>query len=178
MKSRFNDFWKDISTGILATIFAVWLLIGCSTMRNYANSTLAPSQVPSILAYALLVLAAIIVARAFVRRAKEKKGAPAAAETVEKTPLTKGEIFNEFIPYLTFLLIGLYLYGIKAIGFSVSTFLYLSVQISLLEKQTNIKRILRNVALAAIITAVVYVFFNVVLSMHLPVRAWFGKIRI
>ena len=176
MKDRLSPFMKDILSGVLALAFAVWLLIGCTKMASYSTNLLRPDFIPRWIAYLLVVLAGITIVRAFIRRKKEGPMVKAEPEPEsEKVKLTRAQIFNEFVPYLTFVLIGLYLWLMSAIGFAVASCLYLMAQINLLEQKRTVKRVIINCIIAIVIAVVVFLLFSKGFHMRLPTHRW-GKL--
>ena len=69
---------------------------------------------------------------------------------------------------LTLLLILLYLIAMPRIGFTISTFCFLTLQITLLSADLSAKSWLKNLLIALIATLVIYIIFGCAFGLAVP----------
>lgn len=163
--------------------FATWIMICTFSMGSYTQNRLSPAFVPRIISFALYGLGTIILVRGLLKARKEKAAdiqteetAEPAAENIQEEPVDKEAVrakkVEPFIPYATLLLVMLYLILMKRIGFTVSSVLFLTCQITLLSGKYTWKSLLKYFIIALVASVIIWLVFYKALSLGLPVNDW------
>lgn len=159
---RFTDLWAGIVT-IVAAILIYLTTLGTKT---FALSQIRPEFVPRLVCVAMLVLGVgIIIKWALIGR----KAAEPIEEDAEAAPKT---LVQKITPSCTFLLIFLYIFIMPRIGFTISTTLYLTCQITLLSTDFGWKSWLRSLIVAIIAAVLIFLAFAKGFTLALPINGW------
>ena len=155
----------DLLAGIVVIGFAIFLYAASFGMRSFAAAQIEPQFVPRLTAYALFLLgAAIIVKWALM---KYRGTLPEDEEQKEKP-----SILSLITPPLTFVLLFMYLFFMRRIGFTLSTALYLAIQITLLSGVFNRREIIKNSLISVFSAGIIFFVFSRWFWMPLPVGPW------
>lgn len=167
---------RDIVCAGFIYAFATWIMICTLSMGSFTQNRLSPAFVPRLIAAALYILGTVILVRALLTARKEKaQPVPAEeipAEEIVESPAEemKTKKVEALIPYATLLLIMLYLILIKRIGFTISSVLFLTCQITLLSGKYTWKSFFKYFIIALIASVVIWLVFYKALSLGLPVN--------
>lgn len=178
LKSENKEEYSDLASGIFALALAVVLFITTlSHTVTFSNSSIGPVTIPRAISIVIFVLGLILIVKWAAGRKKVHK-APASAGAEEKSRPQKSaeerklELFRRITAPGTFLLITVYLLLMKKIGFTLSSCLYITLQISLLSADVSPKRILKAFIIGVVSSVVIYMLFAKVFQLYLPTARW------
>ena len=157
--------YVDLAAGIVVIGLALFVFIASIGMKSFAAAQIEPQFVPRLTAFALFFLGALIIAR--WELARRRGTLPKDEEQKEKT-----SVLARVTPVITFVLLFLYIFSLTRLGFTISTMLYLTAQISLLSGIFTRKEILKNAIISVISSVTIYLFFSVAFTIYLPVGPW------
>lgn len=156
---------KDICAALILMAFSVWWEWGATLIRirDFDNG-LSADYFPKLLGYVLLILSAILLAQG-IAKVKRAEG--------DKKAITDHKIALG-------LLAGLFIYSLvlKKLGFVLCTAIFLFCMISILSDVKEGKKkgpvfFLRNIVLAIVLTAVIYLVFVKAFQIMLPTFSLF-----
>ena len=136
-KKNFTDLISGIVIMALAAFF-YWTTFGIKSFLGTGRGRTSPDLIPKIVAVAMFVIGAVIVVQWLVR-VKRGKVEPVVVqrETEESTGLNAQQLanrrlFQQITMPVTLVLIFCYIFAMSRIGFTLSTFAFLTFQITLL----------------------------------------------
>lgn len=134
----------------------------------------SPDLIPKIVAVAMFVIGAVIVVQWLVR-VKRGKVEPVVVqrETEESTGLNAQQLanrrlFQQITMPVTLVLIFCYIFAMSRIGFTLSTFAFLTFQITLLSTDLSASSWLKSLAIALIASVGIYLIFGCAFSLAVP----------
>ena len=143
-KKNFTDLISGIVVMALAAFF-YWTTIGTKSFMKAGKGRLAPDAVPKVVAIAMFVLGVIIIVKWLINT---KQGKIAPAEKEDDSANTEGmteeqiknrRLFQKITLPCTLVLIFLYILLMPKIGFTIATFFFLTLQITLLSTDISAK---------------------------------------
>jgi hypothetical protein len=158
--------YRDLIFGSVLLIFFIWVIADVQSLQLLVKARINAKFWPTLVGMTGSVLSVLLMLQGFSQGRKraelERSGAVAAPAAPEKW-FRGGNLRSN----LTIVLIILYMAALGPAGWSVSTFLYLSVQFYVLVDpgRRNVPRIL---AIAFLFTAVVYILFRYAFMLILP----------
>lgn len=159
----------DLPGGIISVVFAIFAFVSTlATKRTFSSSIIGPKTVPQILSVIVFILGCYLLIRWTVKRVRSKafQGPTQPKENDEAVDINL--IFRQITPILSFLLLGLYIFLMKPIGFTFASILYLTMQIPLLSVDLHAKSFLKAFTIAVIASFSTYFLFVLGFSLKLP----------
>lgn len=171
---------SDLASGIFTIIVAV--LAFCATFSHSSSSlqsVIGPVTVPRLVSGIIMFLGAVLVVRHFARRRRagvgftvREKTETATAVPEQEKPLDKMKIFRVITPWCCFLLIAIYIFLMRKIGFTLASVFYLTLQIPLLSVDFSKKSFLKAFVIGIIASVIVYLIFAQGFGLQLPSNDW------
>ncbi len=172
-KKNFTDLISGIVVMILAAFF-YWTTIGTKSFMKTGNGRLAADSVPKTVAIAMFVLGAIIILKWLINT-KQGKVPPVVKEddSEDIAGMTEAQIKNRYLFQkitmpVTLVLIFLYILVMPEIGFTISTFCFLTLQITLLSTDLSPKSWLKSLIIALIASLGIYLIFGCAFGLAVP----------
>ncbi|MCD8368841.1 MAG: tripartite tricarboxylate transporter TctB family protein [Clostridiales bacterium] len=170
--------YRDFIAGIVIMALAVFFY--CSTfgtksfLGTGAGRTNADT-IPKIVAVIMFILGAIILIKWFVELKRGKtsvlqqtdNGMADCTDADESQMKTK-LLFQKITMPVTLVLIFCYIYTMPIIGFTISTFFFLTLQITLLSIDFSAKSWCKNIVIALIASVSIYVIFGCAFALAVP----------
>lgn len=156
---------------------AISILAYVSTLGNKSFATtvgVKSTDIPRWCAYLMFALGVGITCKFIVPALKhnppmmEVEDSEGKAYTEEEK---KKKIYQKITGPVTLLLIAIYIFLMKYIGFTISSVIYLTAQITLLSMDTSKKAIVKHFIIALVSSIVIYLLFVLAFKMILPVNS-------
>ena len=172
-KKNFTDLISGIVVMALASFF-YWTTIGTKSFMKAGKGRLAPDTVPKVVAIAMFVLGVIIIVKWLINT---KQGKIAPAEKEDDSANTEGmteeqiknrRLFQKITLPCTLVLIFLYILLMPKIGFTIATFFFLTLQITLLSTDISAKSWLTSLLIALVASVGIYVIFGCAFGLAVP----------
>ena len=172
-KKNFTDLISGIVVMALASFF-YWTTIGTKSFMKAGKGRLAPDTVPKVVAIAMFVLGVIIIVKWLINT---KQGKIAPAEKEDDSANTEGmteeqiknrRMFQKITLPCTLVLIFLYILLMPKIGFTIATFFFLTLQITLLSTDLSVKSWLKSLLIALVASVGIYVIFGCAFGLAVP----------
>ncbi len=172
-KKNFTDLIAGIVIMLMAAFF-YWTTFGTKSFLGTGRGRTAPDTIPKIVAAAMFVLGMIIAVKWFI---DFKRGtlSPVEAEDdsedcvgmTEKQIQTR-HLFQKITMPITIVLIFLYIFLMPKIGFTISTFFFLLLQITLLSIDFSAKSWGKSFIIALIASVGIYIVFGCAFGLAVP----------
>ena len=163
-----QDYW-DIALAVFLLIISIVTLVGVSSVRRFDYEPLGPTFLPKALSYCFIVMAILVVAKVFLRRAKEQ----AAVIQVEESP--REEDAPNPHPWLAVLTVGMisvFIASMKSVGFRITSLVFmiaLGMILIKFERKSNKRRKMISLIIIAIILSLgLFLVFKEVLGVRVP----------
>ena len=172
-KKNFTDLISGIVVMALASFF-YWTTIGTKSFMKAGKGRLAPDTIPKVVAIAMFVLGVIIIVKWLINT---KQGKIAPAEKEDDSANTEGmteeqiknrRLFQKITLPCTLVLIFLYILLMPKIGFTIATFFFLTLQITLLSTDISAKSWLKSLLIALVASVGIYVIFGCAFGLAVP----------
>ena len=172
-KKNFTDLISGIVVMALAAFF-YWTTIGTKSFMKAGKGRLAPDTVPKVVAIAMFVLGVIIIVKWLINT---KQGKIAPAEKEDDSANTEGmteeqiknrRLFQKITLPCTLVLIFLYILLMPKIGFTIATFFFLTLQITLLSTDISAKSWLKSLLIALVASVGIYIIFGCAFGLAVP----------
>ena len=152
--------YGDLCVGIFFLVVSLTMIIAAKRLPKSAIMAIGPDFLPTIIGVITMILAIILIVMS-VKGMKENI-ARAEAEGAESCD------YKRVVESL--ILMAIYVFIFKSIGFLVSTLIYLPLQIIVLSpnSERTAKGIIKEVVVSVIFTFVVYFLFRYGFSIVLP----------
>lgn len=158
----------ELLSGIFAVVSAILVfLTTLSTKKSFSASAIQPQTVPQILCVIMAILGTLLIVRWCIRK---KKGLIKPAAKTEKGSPDRNEVFRSLTPPVCFILMGLYVWTLKPLGFITASTMYLTVQIPFLATDLSAKSILKAFLIGAATAVISYLIFVVGFGLRLPMN--------
>ena len=174
-KQRKN--YTDLISGLVVMALAAffyWTTIGTKSFMKAGRGRLAPDAIPKAVAIAMFVLGIIIIVKWIISSSRGKVPPLEIVDDSEdcvgmtEAQIRNRHLFQKITMPLTLLLILLYLIAMPRIGFTISTFCFLTLQITLLSADLSAKSWLKDLLIALIATLVIYIIFGCAFGLAVP----------
>ncbi len=168
---------QDLIAGLVVmalACFFYWTTIGTKSFMKAGKGRLAPDAIPKTVAIAMFVLGIIIIIKWLINSKKGKvKPLEAEDDSDDCIGMTEAQIknrhlFQKITMPCTVALIFLYILVMPEIGFTISTFCFLTLQITLLSTDLSVKSWLKSLLIALIASLVIYVVFGCAFGLAVP----------
>ena len=164
-KKNYTDLFAGIVVMVLAAFF-YWTTLGTKSFMKAGKGRLAPDAIPKAVAIAMLVLGVVIIIKWLINTRQGKvKPIEAADDSDDCIGMTEEQIknrhlFQKITMPCTIVLIFLYILLMPKIGFTIATFCFLTLQITLLSTDLSAKSWLKSLLIALIAALVIYIIFG------------------
>ncbi|MBR6966359.1 MAG: tripartite tricarboxylate transporter TctB family protein [Clostridia bacterium] len=172
-KKNYTDLISGIVVMALAAFF-YWTTIGTKSFMKAGNGRLAADAVPKTVAIAMFVLGAIIIVKWLIN-SRQGKVPPIVKEDDSENivGMTEAQVKNRYLFQkitmpCTIALIFLYILVMPEIGFTISTFCFLTLQITLLSTDLSAKSWLKSLLIALIASLAIYIIFGCAFGLAVP----------
>lgn len=172
-KKNFTDFVAGLVVMALAAFF-YWTTLGTKSFMKAGRGRLAPDAVPKAVAAAMFVLGIVIILKWLVDSKRGKvapvEAADDSADCVGMTPaqVKNRHLFQKITMPCTIALIFLYIKAMPELGFTIPTFVFLTLQITLLSTDLSVKSWLKSLVIALVASVCIYVIFGCAFGLALP----------
>jgi putative tricarboxylic transport membrane protein len=160
-------FSRNGVAGLVCLAVSLWLLLLTRGLPPAIMVPIGPAFYPRLVLSFMALLSVILIGldlAAARRRAAAAVAAPPAAETRP----------NYLLVLATFVVFGLYVAALPALGFRIATFLFVGALQITLDRPRSWKRWLLVVSVAAAVTVICQLTFEDYLSVLLPRGRWSG----
>lgn len=159
---------KDMIAGAVLALFSIVYYIASHSIQSFGSNKdfISARTIPVAWAVLLLVLSAALMIRSYseIRRLK------AAGEEIFSGRTFKDWLADNYAVIGTFVMLFLYAFAMRPVGYLVSTFVYLIIQVVLLTQREKInkKLIVKALILAVAFSVASDYLFVELLSVPLP----------
>ncbi len=170
---NFSDLIAGIVVMLLAAFF-YWTTLGTKSFMKAGRGRLAPDAVPKAVAIAMFVLGIVIIVKWLIDSARGKvKPVEAIDDSEDCIGLTEEQIknrhlFQKITMPCTLVLIFLYILLMPRIGFTIDTFFFLTLQITLLSTDLSVKSWLKSALIALIAALAIFIIFGCAFGLAVP----------
>lgn len=171
---------SDLASGIFT--IAVALLAFGTTFSHSASSlqsAVGPVTVPRLVSGLIMLLGAVLIVRHFVKNHRTNAGPDGQGKTdstaekaQQEETADKMKVFRVITPWCCFLLIAIYIFLMRKIGFTLASTFYLTLQIPLLSVDFSKKSFLKAFVIGVIASAIVFLIFAQGFGLQLPTNGW------
>lgn len=172
-KKNYTDLFAGIVVMVLAAFF-YWTTLGTKSFMKAGKGRLTPDAIPKAVAIAMLVLGVVIIVKWIINTRQGKvKPIEAADDSDDCIGMTEEQIknrhlFQKITMPCTIVLIFLYILLMPKIGFTIATFCFLTLQITLLSTDLSAKSWLKSLLIALIAALVIYIIFGCAFGLAVP----------
>lgn len=169
--------YMDLISGIVIMVLAAFFFyttFGTKSFLGTGRGRTAPDTIPKIVAIAMFVLGAIIAGK-WVRQAIRGTLPPrsvtddtADCEGMTEQQIRKRHLFQKATMPLTLLFIFCYIFAMPRVGFTISTFFFLTLQITLLSTDLSGKNWCKSLLIALIAAVGIYIIFGCAFNLAVP----------
>lgn len=169
--------YSDLVAGIVVMLLAAffyWTTLGTKSFMKAGRGRLAPDAVPKAIAIAMFVLGIVIIVKWLIDSARGKvKPVEAIDDSEDCIGLTEEQIknrhlFQKITMPCTLVLIFLYIVLMPRIGFTIDTFFFLTLQITLLSTDLSVKSWLKSALIALIAALAIFIIFGCAFGLAVP----------
>ena len=160
---------KGFISAAVAWAVALWVFIFTRNLSSGTNDLIKPEFVPRVIALGLIILGIGMFIQALKTKVTEEERKALEEKKAERraTPLVEW-----LTPLLTLVLIFLFLFFLKKIGFTVCATVYLTLQMTLLSGDFSLKSWLKYFVIALVVSVAILLIFRYGFKLKLPVNAW------
>ena len=160
---------KGFISAAVAWAVALWVFIFTRNLSSGTNDLIKPEFVPRVIALGLIILGIGMFIQALKTKVTEEERKALEEKKAERraTPLVEW-----LTPLLTLVLIFLFLFFLKKIGFTVCATVYLTLQMTLLSGDFSLKSWLKYFVIALVVSVAILFIFCDGFKLKLPVNAW------
>ena len=172
-KKNYTDLFAGIVVMVLAAFF-YWTTLDTKSFMKAGKGRLAPDAIPKAVAIAMLVLGVVIIVKWIINTRQGKvKPIEAADDSDDCIGMTEEQIknrhlFQKITMPCTIVLIFLYILLMPKIGFTIATFCFLTLQITLLSTDLSATSWLKSLLIALIAALVIYIIFGCAFGLAVP----------
>ncbi len=172
-KKNYTDLIAGIIVMALAAFF-YWTTIGTKSFMSSGRGRLAPDAVPKAVAIAMFVLGIIIILHWLIGvkrgtvKPVEKEDESADIEGMTAEQIKNRHLFQKITMPVTIALIFLYILVMPKIGFTISTFFFLTLQITLLSTDLSPRSWVKSLIIALVGSLVIYIVFGCAFGLAVP----------
>lgn len=177
MDNKQKKNYTDLFAGLVVmalSVFFFWTTIGTKSFMKAGKGRLAPDAVPKAVAIAMFVLGIVIIVKWIINTKQGKVKPVEAADDSDDCIGMTGEqiknrhLFQKITMPCTIALIFLYILVMPKIGFTIATFCFLTLQITLLSTDLSAKSWLKSLLIALIAALVIYIIFGCAFGLAVP----------
>lgn len=164
-----KDNVKNLLSCAVVFIVGIWIYVATIGVKSFAAAQIQPQKIPRIVAGALFALGFLLLTTTLLSW-KRDHSSDAQIDVSSKSIGWRGWVERNTALF-TFLLIFLYIFLMKKIGFVTITTCYLCLQITILSGVLSVRQFLRNFFISVIISIVIFFIFNKGFSLSLPLNS-------
>lgn len=172
-KKNYTDLFAGLVVMALA-VFFYWTTLGTKSFMKAGKGRLAPDAIPKAVAIAMLVLGVVIIVKWFINSRQGKiKPLEEFDDSDDCIGMTAEQIknrhlFQKITMPCTVALIFLYILLMPKIGFTIATFCFLTLQITLLSTDLSAKSWTKSLLIALIASLMIYIIFGCAFGLAVP----------
>jgi hypothetical protein len=172
-KKNFRDFIAALVVMAMAAFF-YWTTLGTKSFMKMGRGRIAPDAVPKAVAIAMFVLGVIIVLKWFIDTKREKVPPLGVVddstdcEGMTEAQIRRRHLFQKITMPCTVALVFSYIWIMPEIGFVLSTFAFLTLQITLLSTDLSLGSWAKNLIIALVASVAIYVIFGCAFGLAVP----------
>lgn len=172
-KKNFRDFIAALVVMAMAAFF-YWTTLGTKSFMKMGRGRIAPDAVPKAVAIAMFVLGVIIVLKWFIDTKREKVRPLGVlddstdCEGMTEAQIRRRHLFQKITMPCTVALVFSYIWIMPEIGFVLSTFAFLTLQITLLSTDLSLGSWAKNLIIALVASVAIYVIFGCAFGLAVP----------
>lgn len=159
---------KDLIAGAVLALCSIGYYIASHSIQSFGSNKdfISARTIPVAWAVLLLVLSVVLMVRSYAEISHLK----ATGEEIFSGRTPKDWLADNYAVIGTFIILFLYAFAMRPVGYLISTFVYLIVQVVLLtqRKKINKKLILKALILAVVFSVLSDYLFVELLSVPLP----------
>lgn len=169
--------YTDLISGIVIMVLAVFFFcttFGTKSFLGTGRGRTAPDTIPKIVAVVMFVLGAAIAGK-WAYQAKKGTLEPkkeiddsADCEGMTEQQIRTRHLFQKVTMPLTIFWIFCYIFAMSRIGFTISTFFFLTVQITLLSTDLSAKNWMKSLLIALVVSVGIYIIFGCAFNLAVP----------
>lgn len=172
-KRNYTDLISGVVIMVLAAFF-YWTTFGTKSFLGTGRGRTAPDTIPKIVAVAMFVLGIIIAVKWVI---EWKKGTLKPRESTDDVKDCEGmtpkqietrHLFQKITMPITLVLIFFYIFAMPKVGFTISTFFFLTLQITLLSIDFSKKSWIKSLMIALIASIGIYIIFGCAFGLAVP----------
>ena len=157
---------KDLIAGAVLALCSIGYYIASHSIQSFGSNKdfISARTIPVAWAVLLLVLSVVLMVRSYA----EIRHLKATGEEIFSGRTPKDWLADNYAVIGTFIILFLYAFAMRPVGYLISTFVYLIVQVVLLTQRKNKKLILKALILAVVFSVLSDYLFVELLSVPLP----------
>lgn len=160
---------KGFLSSAVAWAAAAWIFLFTRNLSSGTNDLIKPAFVPRVVAVGLVLLGIGLFIQALrIKVSDEEK----KALEEKKTERKEIPLIERLTPFLTLVLIFLFLFFLKKVGFTVCATVYLTLQMTLLSGNFSWKSWLKYFVIALVASVAILFIFRYGFKLKLPVNQW------
>lgn len=164
MKKNPYLYSENFVSSLMLILVSIFYLFSITQFKGVMKSDgISSTRFPLILGLALLITGLIIMYGAV----KNIKNKVSVIENEDEDGDIISSKMNDKRVLITFILLAFYLFGMPSLGFLISTFVYLVLQISVLSDKDN-RNYIKIIILSFVFTLIIFLTFTRLLNMMLP----------
>lgn len=167
-KIGLTDRNNSLTGGIFACVYAVLVYLTTLNTKIYIQKPIVSTTIPRLICYVMFGIGVVMILRWVIAlKQGTLKYSAKDIENMEKEP-DINDLFVKITPYCCFILLTLYVYLMKPLGFMAASALYITVQIPLLAVDFKPKTFLKALAVGVVTAVLSYLIFSKGFGLHLP----------
>lgn len=172
-KRNYTDLISGIVIMVLAAFF-FYTTFGTKSFLGTGRGRTAPDTIPKIVACAMFVLGAIITGKWLLQLRRgtlppvQEEDDAADCEGMTEAQILSRHRFQKITMPLTLLFIFCYIFAMPRVGFTISTFFFLTLQITLLSADLSAKSWVKSLLIALIASVGIYLIFGCAFNLAVP----------
>ena len=160
---------KGFISAAVAWAVALWIFIFTRNLSSGTNDLIKPEFIPRVIALGLIILGIGMFIQALKTKVTEEERKALEEKKAERQA---APLIERLTPLLTLVLIFLFLFFLKKIGFTVCAAVYLTLQMTLLSGDFSLKSWLKYFVIALVVSVAILFIFRYGFKLKLPVNAW------
>lgn len=169
MNAKKRDF-RDLYAGLVTMATAAFLFFSTFGTKSFTTGSIKADTIPKIVAVVMFVLGVLTIVKWLREKPVKEVEAKAPEADESAAEETVKERFKKITTPVTLALIFLYILIMDKVGFVISTFLYLTAQITLLSTDLSKKSFLKSALIAVIASVLIFLIFGKAFKLALPVN--------
>ncbi len=176
MEKKPKKNYQDLFSGLVIMAFAAFFYYTTLGTRSFVSGagSMKPDTIPKIVAVIMFIIGIIIIAQWAIKfRAGTLPPAKVDDDSENRAGMTEAQVktrdlFQKITMPVTLVLIFFYIFLMSRIGFCISTFFFLTFQITLLSTDLSAKSWIKYAVVSLIATFIIYVIFGCAFALAVP----------